>query len=340
MKKITHLFLLLTAATVSAQNAFIDGLQEALIQKRVNNEWQNFTKSTYIEDANGYIQQSITDSWDVQAAAWVPNRQAFQTVTSDGNFDVVTSLTWNADELTYVNSGQAIYTYNTDEQMTSMTSKIWENDAWANYRFTTYNYANGKLSEVVSRSWEQGTYHLKSRRVYHYDTGGLPYMEMVQLYTEITNSWSDYQRDMNTFNADGTEDTNLLQGLLSSGEWHDILFSQWSYNSDGRKSSYLSKIWNDDMWNLNYLTTYSYATLGIDDMDSHALCVWPSPAVDKIQISGIEGTEAVSIYTADGRKCLSQIGGDVIDVSRLVSGVYILFAETERGAVRTKFVKQ
>ena len=72
-----------------------------------------------------------------------------------------------------------------------------------------------------------------------------------------------------------------------------------------------------------------YNVLGINTTDANdQLAIYPNPAIDELIIEGAKGSE-LTIYNTIGQsfdKLRMTKNKEVIDVSRLVSGVYLLLA--------------
>ncbi|MFZ4930822.1 T9SS type A sorting domain-containing protein [Chryseobacterium sp. Mn2064] len=93
--------------------------------------------------------------------------------------------------------------------------------------------------------------------------------------------------------------------------------------------------------NFSTPVTFSSGTLGTQETKGKQkeLSVYPNPATDFIQVSGVEKTQKYIIYTAVGNQVnegnISENGK--IDVHYLVSGVYVMKLENGRSV---KFIKK
>ena len=93
------------------------------------------------------------------------------------------------------------------------------------------------------------------------------------------------------------------------------------------------------------LDTMMVIASGIMDTSSKAIhiSIFPNPASDKITLTndGVRLIKEVRIYDQTGQRVLHEKEGvDVIDISSIASGIYILEARMEEGVVREKFVKR
>lgn len=89
---------------------------------------------------------------------------------------------------------------------------------------------------------------------------------------------------------------------------------------------------------------YTGAQLGTNTFDANSkLAVWPNPAQDFIQFSGVEVAN-VRVFDLVGKQVLSKtlgLGATSVDVSNLTSGMYLVQASDANGAISTvKFMKK
>ena len=85
-----------------------------------------------------------------------------------------------------------------------------------------------------------------------------------------------------------------------------------------------------------YYDNFSYesGTLSVDDVtDASALRIYPNPVADELQITGIQSEDIaqVSVYNLNGQQLMERTSVDALDVSGLVSGVYMLNVVTVDG---------
>ncbi len=89
---------------------------------------------------------------------------------------------------------------------------------------------------------------------------------------------------------------------------------------------------------------YTGTQLGINTFDTNSkLAVWPNPAQNLIQFSGVE-VASVRVFDLVGKQILSKnlaLGTTSVDVSGLTSGMYLVQASDANGTVFTvKFLKE
>lgn len=82
-------------------------------------------------------------------------------------------------------------------------------------------------------------------------------------------------------------------------------------------------------------------TLAINESDYFKISVYPNPATDFINITGIKTIKSVKIISLDGRQISEVKNMTKIDISKLSKGIYLLEIETDQSAIqRVKVIKK
>ncbi|MEY3238189.1 MAG: hypothetical protein RI883_2290 [Bacteroidota bacterium] len=84
---------------------------------------------------------------------------------------------------------------------------------------------------------------------------------------------------------------------------------------------------------------YYQNTASIDEIESIEFAVYPNPSNDVMTISSKEAINSMNVYTMDGKKLISQKGGNSINVSNLPQGNYLLEVATSNGTSRKMISK-
>ena len=82
-------------------------------------------------------------------------------------------------------------------------------------------------------------------------------------------------------------------------------------------------------------------SLGLSEFDNSGVSIYPNPATEFLNITGLKSIKSVRIISADG-KLISKINGsNKINIQNLLSGIYVLEIETENKIInRVKFIKK
>lgn len=85
-------------------------------------------------------------------------------------------------------------------------------------------------------------------------------------------------------------------------------------------------------------TPLSNVITSILKQQQSALNIYPNPATNTITIN--DEVNAVTIYSLDGKRLIECSQCQVLDVSRLASGIYIVKAQSEKGIFTEKLIKE
>jgi len=90
---------------------------------------------------------------------------------------------------------------------------------------------------------------------------------------------------------------------------------------------------------LRVIIDYDGSSIGLPKLSVEEYSLYPVPASDKLYVGGVKA-ELYKVYDLSGR--LVQEGPSTdnsIDVSSLMPGMYMLYAQTDRGMIIQKFIK-
>ncbi|MEN8225924.1 MAG: T9SS type A sorting domain-containing protein, partial [Bacteroidota bacterium] len=236
------------------------------------------------------------------------------------------------------------------------------------------------FSDTLNSHWrrlcyeEQGSYSLSYTgyytKLYVTTCGGLsPNMDLPPLYIEVpfdTNgNWVDSVLTKHRESAASSMVKNLpdedelawfliagrydemasfptYQDFMDSLDYYGIKYDT-SYFDGGHEFD-LESWWKAIHW-IDSIMELSFSTLGIPvyEVKDDQMILYPNPASDQITIQNQfnEVILEVKIYSQDGKMVIHRRESDqVLDVSYLPQGIYILEARTEAGIVRSKFIKR
>ncbi|ANW96024.1 hypothetical protein AXE80_06895 [Wenyingzhuangia fucanilytica] len=119
--------------------------------------------------------------------------------------------------------------------------------------------------------------------------------------------------------------------------WFEAIFD-YSTEADGyvsRLDFYFDK--NEGVYYIDDLTQTTATTLGTKNNELSEVLVYPNPANNTISISGNNNIESIAIYDVLGKEVLAFNSNTNLDISSLMSGIYIL--KTNNGSIQ-RFVKK
>ena len=110
--------------------------------------------------------------------------------------------------------------------------------------------------------------------------------------------------------------------------------SDW-ISLDGRNWDHASNQGLNNSW---LITAYSSSAVGIEDAPVASVQVSPNPTADRVTVKA-EGLRYVEVLDLTGRVVMTR-NANVVDLSALSAGVYMLNVVTESGSAMTKVVKK
>lgn len=341
MKAILLFLCLMGTGGLVAQNAASLGLQEQLIETWSNGSYQNSQRATYTNDANGFFNHIHGELWN--GTEWYTSSQVNYTITPQGNVGSVTNQQWNTDNNQWVNSIFTTWTY-ANGKISQVITQQWIDENWQNLQRATYHYdANNYLTHIDRDQWstDDNAWHLNSREVFTNSPSGLATGIMYKIYVPASQTWIDYLRTTQNHDSNGNLIYKFVEVWFPTG-WVNSSQSTYSYDSSQRIIHGVTQAWSymTSEWDISYRETYTYGTLGVSAHETSSITLYPNPAADRLEIAGIGEAKLVEIYGIDGKRQKMQATNNSMDVSALAAGTYILSVETEKGISKAKFIKQ
>ncbi|SEG19410.1 Por secretion system C-terminal sorting domain-containing protein [Halpernia humi] len=82
-------------------------------------------------------------------------------------------------------------------------------------------------------------------------------------------------------------------------------------------------------------------TLAVNEFDSTKITVYPNPATEYVNISGLSNIKTIKIISIDGKLISILKNSNKINVGKLARGVYFLEIQTDNAVIkRVKFIKK
>lgn len=82
-------------------------------------------------------------------------------------------------------------------------------------------------------------------------------------------------------------------------------------------------------------------TLAINEFERANITIYPNPATEFINITGLQIIKSVKIISSEGKIISTSLNSDKINISKLTSGIYFVEIETDHSTIkRIKFIKK
>ena len=169
----------------------------------VNNSWQNINRYTSNYDGAGALIETYYDTWNKGNSSW--EKAGRTSYTNNANGDPVNILfcSWNNISSAWTNMSLLSMTYTPKNKISYAVNQMWVNNAWQNYRSTTYSYNAGEqMISSVGKNWDvqNATFITETREDHTYHASG-HIDQITQLYWENSQS-SWYFISRRTYNYD------------------------------------------------------------------------------------------------------------------------------------------
>ena len=185
---------------------------------------------------------SLFNSKNAFAAATNKNKPAASTAQA---YLVDTATVYAAYDTTII---RYIYSYNDSGLVVSELSNQWLNGQWANLGSSTVTWEPGNNQFVVSSSmWHNGQWVNFLLATYTLDAFN-PNAHLISVLTLIdtlqNGQWENYLRELNTYNTNGKELTQLGQ-MWFNGQWYAYSSDTSAYDANGNQITNIQENWNN-----------------------------------------------------------------------------------------------
>ncbi len=338
-----------------------------------NNNWigdyRGFTTYDEFGNETEYFSEEWTDS------SWEISYQSRSTNTYDNNRNLLSTEELKIIDDSLVNARRYEYSYDSIGNLLTILSYNYGSDPWLYEEKTTYTYDSNnnvitELSQYYSlNTWSNGnlfTYiynadgSVEKRNYQNLDYNNEPYA------TEFGTTTYEYDSNGNLLSIGESEiytyDSN---GNLLTWDFLTLNsdLNQWEHKWSEPCRIFIKTTYSGEIWNFpvqkfgNGILFYTYGAgnkmifhwtqveiTGINDInENNIITIYPNPASTTLNIKGIENQNIAKVYSMDGKQMLTipiSENNQVLNVSQLKSGIYILKIETAKGIITKKFVKQ
>lgn len=260
-----------------------------------------YGETNFEYDANN----NLLTKWYVSDPSGNPNTETVDSMFYDASNNLVRSITYSWDGSVLAPESESLMTY-AGSELTNL--KMYQGPAPLEWVYDVYYTYTGGMPAMIEA---------------YAVSGGVP-----SPTTEIEIAY--------TYNADNQ--LSLYEGFLAG----DLFIQQeYAYDAEG----FVKKIENSEfdfttssLYLAEVVDFYYQSTAGLQEAVAVEASVYPNPSNSVITIVSDANVNRVAVFTTDGKLMIDQKGNSV-DVSNLVSGVYVVKVMTSKGATQTRFVK-
>jgi len=345
-----------------------------------NNSWQAYMKYEYSYDENYYLTNSLLLMYDAQNGGWINSSQINYSNNSNGTIHSYISQLWDDQNFNWTNSQRATYSYNNSDDPSQVIYEGWNSGSWQNSMKYIYYYdGKDLLIKLDMMTWDQPSVSWKNfaRQTYHNNPDSTIHDYLYQLYNTGSGTWTNNSRGTYSYSGSQKLLTTLIEVWLNNNWqnsmqqfntydnsdylihnltqlWTQVTLS-WQYNSqinyenndDGTVNQYVYQTWDSpaNAWKNSTRATYTYLPpTRINEIATSEWLVYPNPSTDHLHVCFKDGSKANLIITGlQGEPVLTlnqAVNEDVIDISALPRGVYVLTLENNGKSYSKRFVKR
>ena len=268
--------------------------------------WVGYYKHFGNFNAEGVRTSINIDEWD--GVSYTGDARVEYTYTDEGEIDTMLFLDYAGGS--YDPYARHIYTYS-DSKLANIVQQSYGGD-WENTLLIIYTYNDeGKIDNIVYRSWDGISWYDQSRYIYTYDAGG---NLIEKLYQAYDFGWITYGRYV--YGYDLTGFNTSIQAESFDGvdyiPYENYTFTEYA---DGLPETNTRSLFDGfifyDYFRANfYYEAYDDGTVDVmDHTIDQAIQVYPNPSIEAFTISfQTSGAEKVSmrITNAAGQNVLRQ----------------------------------
>ena len=315
------------------------------ITEEYDGSWTNQSRIAYEYDFNGNVLEMLAYLWMVDD--WYETSRA----TFDYDGDVVSEVIYQFNMGgTWVNQMKEVYNYNGDQWTVLFWN--WNGNNWASSELYTYT-RSGNTIDVLMQYMEGGAWQNEAEAIYTLDFDENVTEILYKEWSLQSLQWENVEKTTYIYD-DGVYTDQYVQ-KWDGGTWFDEYHYIFDYDGMGNAKHGMCYAFGGYDWapeNGNIDMTYGYNAntksfygsevemvyVDLTSVNENAqtvrFTVYPTPAENEIQIQG-EGFQKAEVFSLTGQKLMESMQCRM-DVSALVSGVYLLKVYNEAGESYTQ----
>ncbi len=367
-------FFIILSLTIFGQN-----IQTTTYETWSNNSWIKSTSQTNSYDNGGNLLMTITSIWDSLLNKWCNYSQIIYTNNSDGTIQYSTIQSWNNVSGLWLNSSKSTFAYNEKQKVNSIVYENWSIDTWVkNSKKINHYDTNGYLISSKNQIWDNINlkWNDYSQQVITNNPDGVIQNSVSQSWNAISQTWINGGLIDYTYSPQTKKILTTINSIWINGKWensssqiynydtsdqmNNLQTKMWDNNTKNWKNytqniytnnnsvvqQYISQIWNSSSysWTNGQRVSYTYPlTTENDEVKDLKIKLFPNPCVDKIHFQVPNNSKTkINIYDIKGNLVYVNTLNDYlvdIDVSNLISGLYIICVCQESHFMQSKFEK-
>ena len=308
----------------------------------------------WIYNENNIESEYYFMKWNKASSNWDSVRYEKYSYDERGNKTEIISQNWKSEYSDWANTWLHLYEYDVEDNMTRHYLKQWnaENAIWENYYLYTHEYnLIGFVTESIQKDIARGDSTWRNRKMssYVYDSNNL--IELERKKWDSTNEiWINEDLSTYTYGANGLLDEKVWKKWnVSDSVYNFYNLFLYEYDEYGNEIEHQQQRWDTEnlVWKgyrkeLNYYSQHDVTAAKILDLEN-SIIIYPNPAENEISLSNITELSTVSIHDINGKLFIQRkvnTNNEVINVSQLPAGLYLLKISNQSGQQVAKFVKQ
>jgi len=294
-------------------------LYEEYIWDKTNNKLIGNVKSVSTYNSNSKITLKVNYSWDGTNNVWIENWKGESNYDSNGNVTLEIVSFWDAINNIWKGNSKMEYTSDSNGNRTLRLSYSWDatNNIWkGSYKYERTYDINGNETLYVSYAWDA-----------------------------TKNVWIGSYKYERTYDINGNETLDVSYNWDATNNiWKGTTKYEYNYDSNGNKAQRIYFTFSSE-WVLGYISTYFYSLKNIaavSNPSSINIHIYPNPAKNELQITGLTEPSKFSLFDLNGKSLMSKniINNEVISISTLSKGIYIVRLKTSEGSIISKLIKE
>lgn len=346
-----------TCSNLSKRDNIYDSknnLTESTLYNWDNGKWVLGDRSTITYNPNtNQKTETLFQGWD--GTKWVNVSRTTYKYNSTGQQTEIYQETWDngkwiGDQRTAIKYTAGIPVEYVQERAVM--------GVFSNLLKITYTYSGGKCTQYASYLWDDmaSNWTADSKTTYTYNTKGQKTLEEYFNWDATTSVWNKTSKGTYTYDATGSSVEAEVIKLYPAYEPQERRY--WKYNLDGQVAMDGRERWNAGTNSYkyqncdpeNYYFYEDYFPTALTDLDATgtSLLLYPNPATRQMQveISFAKPVQLiVSVADITGRilkqwkEAPTRRYHNVLDISDLPAGPYMLHINSELGTETKGFIK-